>query len=257
MTNSAIPSSGNFDDVVEDAGNFPIAGWDLAPLRTHATMDPHPWDYLHEVTQRLDGVRSLLDLGTGDGELLASLSPRPHKVVATEGYAPMIPIATARLSPLGIEVVAIADDSWDALPFDAGSFDAIIDARAYYSAREVARLLAPGGWFFTEQVASGNDRELYEVLTGQPLTINPDPRVSRRHLEASGLHVVDCREALIPHRFHDIWGVVYYLRVVPWQLPDFTVDRYRPGLKQIADHIARHGAFVAHSRRYLLTAVKP
>ncbi len=259
MTNSAIGSGGNFDDVVEDAGNFPIAGWDLAPLRGHATMDPLPWDYLQEVSRRLDGVQALLDLGTGDGELLASLSPRPHKVVATEAYAPMIPIATARLSPLGIEVVAIADDrdSSDALPFGGSSFDAIIDARNYYSAPEVARLLRPGGWFLTEQVASGNDRELYEVLMGQPLAVNPDPQNSAAYLEASGLRVVDCREAFIPHRFHDIWGVVYYLRVVPWQLPDFTVDRYRPRLKQIADHIARHGAFVAHSRRYLLTAVNP
>jgi cyclopropane fatty-acyl-phospholipid synthase-like methyltransferase len=40
-------------------------------------MDPHPWDYLREVTSRLDGVTTLLDLGTGDGQLLASMAPRP------------------------------------------------------------------------------------------------------------------------------------------------------------------------------------
>ena len=246
----------NFEEVVADAAAFPITGWDWTPLRGHDSMDPRPWDYLREVTSRLGGVTTLLDLGTGDGELLASISPRPSRMVATEGFAPMIPVAQARLSPLGIDVVPISDGGWDHLPFDDGFFDAIIDARAYYSAPEIARLLAPGGWFLTEQVGSGNDRELNELLTGKLEPLNPDMQTAANQLEENGLRVVDAREALIPHRFHDIWGVVYYLRLVTWQLPDFTVDRYRSGLRQIHGHILENGAFVAMSRRYLLAAVK-
>ncbi len=244
----------DFESATADAESLSIEGWDLAPLRGHARMDAHPWDYVAEVKRRLAVAESLLDIGTGDGALLASMAPLPQIVTAIEGYAPMVPIARARLAPLGVTVVAT--DIEQPLPFADQSFDAIVNARAYFTAGEVARLLKPGGWFITEQVASGNDRELYEQLLSATIEVEPDASRMASELASLGLRVTDVREAFIDHHFLDIWGVVYYLRLIRWQLPDFSVTRYRNGLESIHQCILEHGEFVAKSRRYLLTATR-
>lgn len=218
-------------------------------------MDAHPWNYCEEVRARLPGSDSLLDIGTGDGELLASMAPLPPRTTAVEGYAPMVPIAKKRLAPLGVDVVVPADTRGP-LPFEDGTFDAVIDARAFYSPGEIARVLSTGGWFLTEQVGSGNDRELYELLTGEQVPLDNDPQIGADELRSVGMQVNDVREAFIPHHFLDIWGVVYYLRLLPWNLPDFSVDRYRPGLRRVYDRIEADGEFTAQSRRFLLVATK-
>lgn len=243
----------DFEIATAAAEALAIEGWDLAPLRGHARMDAHPWDYVAEVKRRLAVAETLLDIGTGDGALLASMAPLPKVVTATEGYAPMVPIARARLAPLGVTVVAT---DIEPLPFADQSFDAIVNARAYFTAGEVARLLKPGGWFITEQVAGGNDRELYEHLLGATIEFEPDASWMASELASLGLCVTDVREALIDHHFLDIWGVVYYLRLISWQLPDFSVARYRNGLESIHRRILEQGEFVAKSRRYLLIATR-
>jgi len=58
---------------------------------------PLSWNYRNEVKFRIYGISSLLDMGTGGGEFLSSLSPLPANTCATEGYEPNIPVARNRL----------------------------------------------------------------------------------------------------------------------------------------------------------------
>ncbi|NBE95548.1 class I SAM-dependent methyltransferase [Nonomuraea sp. KC401] len=102
-----------------------------------------PWDYAGMVRERLPGTASLLDLGTGGGELLASLAPLPPRTVATEGHPPNVPVARRRLEPLGVEVVAAGGEG--TLPLPTGAFELIVDRHEAYDPHEVRRLLAPGG----------------------------------------------------------------------------------------------------------------
>lgn len=106
------------------------------------------------------------------------------------------------------------------------------------------------------QAASGNDRELYEQLLSATIEVEPDASRMASELVSLGLRVTDVREAFIDHHFLDMWGVVYYLRLISWQLPDFSVARYRNGLESVHQRILEHGEFVAKSRRYLLIATR-
>ena len=65
------------------------------------------WGYRGMVQKRMKGIDSMLDMGTGGGEFLASLKDLPAKTYATESYVPNILIATARLEPLGVKVVPL------------------------------------------------------------------------------------------------------------------------------------------------------
>jgi hypothetical protein len=50
---------------------------------------------------------------------------------------------------------------------------------------------------------------------------------------------------------------VYFLRVVVWTVPDFSVERYRHRLRQLHDHIRATGAFETTSSRFLIDARQP
>jgi hypothetical protein len=51
--------------------------------------------------------------------------------------------------------------------------------------------------------------------------------------------------------------VVYFLRLVPWIVPYFTVGRYRNALRRLHDAIERDGRFETTASRMLIDATKP
>jgi len=62
------------------------------------------WSYDELARAALADATRVLDLDTGGGEHLASLTPLPKATIATEGYQPNLPVARERLAPLGVDV---------------------------------------------------------------------------------------------------------------------------------------------------------
>ncbi|MFC7612984.1 hypothetical protein ACFQV2_04375 [Actinokineospora soli] len=85
----------------------------------------------------------------------------------------------------------------------------------------------------------------------------PTPTAGEIRAACTGLDIVTLAEATCRLEFHDIAAVVHFLRKVIWTVPDFTVEKYRPRLKAMHDHITTHGSFISHSRRVLVEARKP
>jgi hypothetical protein len=50
---------------------------------------------------------------------------------------------------------------------------------------------------------------------------------------------------------------VYFLRLVVWIVPDFSVARYRDRLRTLHEQIVRDGAFATSASRFLIEALKP
>jgi hypothetical protein len=57
--------------------------------------------------------------------------------------------------------------------------------------------------------------------------------------------------------FFDIGAVVYFLRVVPWIVPGFSVDRFEPQLRALHEHIETVGGYETTASRFLIEATKP
>ena len=93
------------DQLIADALEAPIRGWDLSWLEGRAEEAPPPWEYTAIVREAAASSRRMLDIDTGGGEFLARLAPFPGSVVATEGYPPNVGVAGTRLMPLGVHVV--------------------------------------------------------------------------------------------------------------------------------------------------------
>jgi Methyltransferase domain len=246
--------------LVVEAMRAPIEGWDFSWLEGRATEERPPWGYARLLAGRLAEASSVCDVDTGGGEVLAealrSTERPPERVVATEAWRPNATRARERLSAAGASVV-LAESS--ALPFPGATFDLVVSRHpADYDWDEIARVISPGGSYFAQHVGAASNHELSAFLLG-PFEPAEDRSPDRAVAEAAaaGLEVTDLRTARCRVEYHDIGAVVYFLRLVVWTVPDFSVDRYRPGLEALDEYIASHGSFVSHSTRYLIAARRP
>jgi SAM-dependent methyltransferase len=179
-------------------------------------------------------------------------------MVATEGWPPNIGVADRRLRPLGAHVVAASNDR-PALPFAGETFDLVTSRHPVLTWwTEIARVLRPGGQFLSQQVGPHSVEELTEFMMGpQPRGSARRPEVARAAAESAGLTVEDLRQEHLLTVFYDVGAVVYFLRLVVWIVPGFTVEKYRTRLRAMHEHIQQHGSFVGHAARFLIDARKP
>ena len=245
-----------FEELVAEAESVSVDGWDFSWLDGRATEQRPSWGYQRLMGERLAPANAALDIQTGGGEVLAGAAKMPPVMVATESWPPNVAKATALLHPLGAVVVADPDEP--PLPFADGAFDLVTSrhpATVWWD--EIARVLQPGGTYFSQHVGHASVFELVEYFLG------PQPEKVRRgrHYEdesadaqAAGLDVVDLRFESLRIEFFDIGAVIYFLRKVIWMVPGFTVQQYLERLRELHELIEAEGPFVAHSTRFLIEA---
>ena len=262
-------SSGNrdtfFNTLIAEY-HHPFNGWDFSYLngRRVDIHQQHHWDYGQIVTAAMKDAQSMLDMRTGGGERLAqylTIQPVPE-VYATEGYRPNVSEARARLAPLGVTVYEVQDDQ---LPLLDNSLDLIINRHGSYKAHEVQRVLKPNKYFITQQVGDQTNHRLHELLgysSAQKQQVLPgtDDRPvwnlasATRELEADGWQIREQLEEFYPVRYYDVGAIVYYLKAVPWVVPDFTVEHYFDQLIEIRDLIEHEGFLDVLFHQFLLIA---
>ncbi len=233
-----------------------FSGWDFSYITASGRMAEAllPWSYASKLLPVLHKAQSLLDMGTGGGEFLSRLQPFPPLTCATEGYAPNVPIARQRLEPLGVGVYEVSDDG--KLPLDAHQFDLVINRHEYYDPNEVLRVLRPDGQFITQQVGGQNEADLNALLGA-----NTYPYASWtldyavNELQQAGWRIVQQHEAFPVMRFYDVGAVVYYLKAVPWQVPNFSIEGYFDKLAAIHTRIEEQGYIDFSMHRFLIVAV--
>jgi SAM-dependent methyltransferase len=236
-------------------------------------VEPLPWDFESLVTDAARASTDLLDMGTGGGERLSRLPVLPALTVATEGWPPNVSVAARRLRPLGIPVLQVdgAPDNVDqgaalsprdaggGMPFRSASFHLVTNRHESFVASAVARVLAPGGHFLTQQVGSPWADEFYRLLD-VPLPPAPPRRwelsLAVTQVEAAGLMVVASAEAHERRTFRDVGALAWYLKAVPWAIPGFSIDGFRPRLAQFQDRIIADGPLIVRLPHFWLEAQK-
>jgi SAM-dependent methyltransferase len=239
-----------YDELVAEAVGVPITGWEFAWLDGRAVGSDPSWSFPELARPLLRRTPSLLDLDTGGGELLAELAPLPPMTVAVESWAPNVPVARDRLTPFGVSVVT-------ELPGGEEEFDVVLSRHGRLPADDLSRLLKPGGTLLSQQVGSDDLADLNRQLGAPP----PYPRAWTAEtavaaLQAAGLTVTDVREERVPLTFHDIGAVIYQLRAVPWQIRDFSVEKYDRALRRLHAMISTHGNYTATAHRFLVQATR-
>jgi ArsR family transcriptional regulator len=164
------------------------------------------------------GIRDLLDIGTGTGRMLEILGPRVERAVGVDLSREMLAVARVNLERANLRNCSLRQADMYQLPLPGASFDAVVIHQVlHYAERpaqviaEAARVLRPEGRLvivdfaphdveflrdehahrrlgFTDAEvlswcrAAGLDPETAQRLPGNPLTVSLWP--ARRHAEA-------------------------------------------------------------------------
>lgn len=254
------------DTLLAEAAAHPIVGWDFSWPGQRLTTSELPWDFAAILEERARQAPDLLDMDTGGGERLAALAHRPPRTVATESWPPNVGVATRRLHPLGVTVVAVEEAPENAkqdaasttapLPFAAESFSLVSNRHGSFFAEELARILTPGGVFLTQQV--GDEADPYAEALGLPLPERPpwNLGLAVAQVTRAGLRVEESAEALQTTTFADVGAFAWYLAAVPWTVPGFAIDTHRAELEQVHARIERDGALELRRGAFWLAARK-
>ncbi|HSJ58545.1 MAG TPA: methyltransferase domain-containing protein, partial [Anaerolineae bacterium] len=236
----------------------PFAGWDFSYLDGRMIEEKPPWSYLARAAELMDGASSVLDMGTGGGERLLRLRERwPDKVAVTEDYPPNVALARERLEPLGVTVVEVALEEEIAMPFAGGEFDLVLNRHSGLNPSEVARILAPGGTFLTQQVHGLWAHDLIAHFGAPVPWPNDTPGIVAPRLEAAGLEVATCLDWTGKLTFTDAGAIVYYLKAIPWLVPGFSVATHVEYLLALHERLERGEELVFAAEKYLIEARKP
>lgn len=233
-----------------------FSGWDFSCLSGRCESDPLPWDYREIVSRYRKDTDTLLDMGTGGGEMLLSLGHPYDRTTVTEGYPPNVELCRRKLEPLGVTVVQNGED--DPLPFEDESFDIILNRHASFDLAEIHRVLRDGGVFLTQQVGGRNNFDLSSKLLQdyQPKYEGHELAKYTILAHALGFGVEEGDESYGSMRLYDVGALVYYARIIQWEFPEFSVERCFDQLCACQEEIEKKGFVSGTEHRFMLVLRK-
>ncbi len=237
--------------------DYVFSGWNFSHLNGRTEEETLPWHYRAIVENHLKSTDLLLDMGTGGGEFLRTLSHPHHLTTVTESYLPNVKLCEETLEPFGITVKHVEDDS--NLPLDDNAFDIIINRHESFDLSEVYRLLKSGGLFITQQVGMLNNFEFSKVLldeTDKMPKFEHDLESEIKEAQALGFKIVQSDEYFPYLRFFDIGALVYFAKIIEWEFEGFSVDRCLDRLMEMHKQIESEGYIESKEHRYLLVLQK-
>jgi len=232
--------------------NAHFSGWNFSYIKGRMIEDKLSWNYKNIVENNLVGKESLLDMNTGGGEFLCSFSKLPKNVCATESFEPNILIAEKRLREKNILLKTIRNNS--ELPFDNEYFDIVINRHGSYEIKELKRILKKDGLFITQQVGGLNGIDFNMAFETKIMDYVEWCLIKNIEMfRDAGMEIVEFKENIGKMKFNDIGAIVYYLKCIPWQVKDFSIDKYYNKLEIMNEIIEKNGFidFVLH-RFYMI-----
>lgn len=228
-----------------------MKGWDFSHIKGRWEEEKLPFDYKETILNNLRDEHILLDMGTGGGEFLLELNHPYDKTYATEGYKPNIDYCIENLVPLGITVKGIYNGG--DLPFEDDMFDIIINKHSSYDIKEIKRILKKDGILITQQVGCLNNRELSRVfIEGFELPQKNNMEVQRNQFLKQGFEILESKEYFPEIRFFDIGALVFFCKIIVWEFPEFSVEKYYDKLLMLHEKCEKNGFIESKEHRYLL-----
>src|SRR3989441_152855 len=238
---------------VEKARGF--RGWSLEEVAPTRIGPGYPWDYRKRAADLIGRASSVLDLGTGGGELFADLCRgRRGRAVAAERWHVNAPIAKSCLAPLGVEAVGAHSLH---LPFRNDVFDLVLDRHEEMDPAEVGRVLARGGIVLTQQVGRNDWKE---VRTFFPRMRDWGPLFGQyvSGFESAGMKIEQSESRDTRVAYRGLGELVYTLCVAPWMIPAFDpLGQDLRALIQLEKSLVTKEGLALTESRFLIEASKP
>ena len=220
-----------------------IKGWDFSHIdnKVKSKEDEMPLSYKHVIQKYIKDTDKILDIDTGGGEFLLSLKHPRELTSATEGYPPNVALCQEYLGKQGIDFREMTN--YSCMPFEDNEFDLVINRHGAYDAKEIYRILKPGGIFITQQVGENNDWDLVKRLLPEARKKFPghNLREQIKLFETYGFSILEQNEAYMPIYFYDTGALVWFAKIIEWEFVDFSVARCFEQLLEVEKEISEKG----------------
>lgn len=230
------------------------------------------FDYRAKANEVIGHSARVLDHGTGDGTLLASLARPTELMVATEDTPFLVPLAASALMPAS-SVIRTSPGTHNVLgpdrnpptpdrrmPFRDGSFDAFLAVSASFAPSEAFRVLAAGGrliyvgGLLAQRVGHRDLAQLLETPSA------PSPGFEwevRRALTGVGFALDEYHEVLQRKLYYDVGAIVAHRFSTYAQSKGLRVERYRARLRELHAEIEQDGPVSVGWTTVSVSATKP
>ena len=240
----------DLNEAVQRARDF--SGWTF-DIDRRSLQGPPPWDYEERARELAAGARSIVDLGTGGGEVLSRIAPSAHgaSVVASEEWHVNAPVADALLRPLGVATVRASSM---VTPWRPAAFDLVLSRHEAIEPPEIDRILASGGTFFTQQVCPEQWIELRRYFPRA--TVFPDHWAEYKAWFGESGYKVSGRRFDYAGAFGSLADLVFMLTVASWTIPGFDLERDLDALLALERDLRTPEGIVLSEGLYILEARK-
>lgn len=143
----------NYEDFYNKIGR--ANGWDFSKVKTTSTGAS--WNFYEEVKRHCKPGDILLDIGTGGGESVLSISSSALLLIGIDLSNGMMETAKTNLQKSDASNVRFVQMDAESLQFPNRFFDVVSCQHSPFNSNEIARVLKNGGTFITQQVCE-NDK---------------------------------------------------------------------------------------------------
>lgn len=139
-----------------------INGWDFSKVK--CVSEGVKWSFFDEVARLCKKSDLLLDIGTGGGEALLSITDSALLLVGIDQSSGMMETAIQNAAKSNRPNVRFLQMDAENLAFPEGFFQVVSCRHSEFHAKEVSRVLAKDGVFLTQQVSEKDKENLKSVF---------------------------------------------------------------------------------------------
>lgn len=232
-------------------------GWDFS--RVQDDRDPIPWDYADVLHRYLRPSHHALDIGTGGGEWFLALSSYFGTGVGIDADPSMIQVARENTPPSLKDRISFEVMRAQALRFLDAAFDVVLNRHAPIFAKEIVRVLCPGGYFISQQVGVRNTRNILAAFGWGPESYGDDwgqdMSTLAEQFQQQGCTIIARAEYDVHYYFLGVESLVFWLKAIP--LPEgFDVEKHWRQVDRIIQEYHTPRGIETNEHRELLVVQK-
>lgn len=232
-------------------------GWDFS--RLSVIVEDALWNFWSEVSSRCKAGDIVLDIGTGGGEALLRMADAAQLLIGIDHSEAMIQTANRNRERSGRANIRFLPMEASELHFPERFFQVISCRHSEFNAAEVARVLADGGVFLTQQVGESDKRNLAQAFgRGQSGNAKRGTLMERyaAELKEAGFRQIDCRQYDAVEYYATAEDLIFLLKHTPI-IPGFgqTESDFQTLHRFIAEHQTPKG-IQTNADRFKIIAYK-
>jgi len=233
-----------------------LNGWDFSQVK--CISEGVKWDFYDEVSKRCRKSDILLDIGTGGGEKLLSISDVALFLVGIDLSSGMIDAAIANLESSRKTNVRILHMDAAQLDFPTNYFNVVSCRHSPFCAKEAARVLVDGGIFLTQQVSENDKLNIIEAF-GRDRVVVEDGTLKKTYiseLSEAGFSDIQSFEYDAIEYYKTYEDLVFLLKQTPI-IPDFgKCENDFTVLKKFIGENQTSKGIMTNSKRFMIIAKK-